>query len=150
MVESKYWTVLDMYPDQYEDSTQLYRFYSFLREEGKLTTTQCNDCGKVHWPPRLICPECLSDNLGWVEMPKTGKIYSYTVAYAGLPPELADKAPIVYALIDFENGIRILSALVDSKPEEVKTGLEVELAVGKVAPDFKGRERIIPYFRLKK
>ncbi len=149
MAETQYWTAMDMYPDQYEDSTCLYRFYDSLRE-GKLTTTKCKDCGKVHWPPRLICPECLSGNLEWVDMPETGTIYSYTVAYGGLPPELVDKAPIVYGLIDFDNGVRMLSAVIDSKPEEVKTGLEVEMVVGKVTPDYKGRERIIPYFTLKK
>lgn len=142
-----YFTAMDSYPQQYEDTTQLYKFYDYLRE-GKLTTTKCKDCGAIHWPPRKICPECISDNLEWVDMPKVGTIYSYTVAYAGLPPELVDKAPIVYALVDFENGVRIFSGLVDCEPESVSTGLKVELAVGEVPPDQLGRKRISPYFKL--
>ena len=62
---------------------------------------------------------------------------------------ISDKAPIIYALIDFDNGFRLLSAIVDAKEEEVKTGLEVELSVDRVTPDHQGRERIIPYFKLK-
>ena len=142
-----YYTAMDTYPQQYEDSTQLYKFYDFLKE-GKLTTTKCKDCGTVHWPPSKICPECISDNLEWVDMPKTGKVYSYTSAYSGLPPELVDKAPLVYALIDFDNGIRILSGVVGAKPEQMATGLEVEMIVVDVAPDQQGRRRVAPYFRL--
>ena len=144
-----YYSVMDTYPQQYEDTTHLYKFYDYLRE-GKLTTTRCKDCGQVHWPPRVICPECLSDNLEWVDMPKVGTIYSYTVAYAGLPPELVDKAPIVYALVDFDNGVRIFSAIVDCTPEELKTGLQVELVVREVTPDHLGRVRVAPYFKLVK
>jgi len=144
-----YYTALDNYPQEYEDSTMLYKFYDYLRKD-KLATTKCKDCGKIHWPPRIICPDCISDNLEWEEVPPNAKIYSFTVQYAGLPPEFSNKAPIVYALLDFDNGIRLLSAIIDANEEELATGLYVELAKGTVAPDYEGRERIIPYFRLKK
>ena len=77
MAEQKgYLTVTDMYPQEYQDTTMMYPFWDSLRG-GKLTTTKCKDCGKISWPPRLICPECISDNLEWVDMPETGKIYTY-------------------------------------------------------------------------
>lgn len=148
MAELTYYTALDTYPQQYEDSTRLYKFYDYLREN-KLATTRCKDCKQLHWPPRVICPNCISDNLEWEEIPTNAKIYSYTVQYAGLPPELSDKAPIVYAMLDFDNGLRLLSAIIDAKEEEIKTGLEVELTVGNITPDHQGRERLIPYFRLR-
>jgi len=149
MAELNYYSALDTYPQEYEDSTRLYKFYDYLREN-KLATTRCKDCDQLHWPPRIICPNCISDNLDWEEIPINAKIYSYTVQYLGLPPEMVDKAPIVFAMLDFDNGLRLLSAIVDAKEDEVKTGMAVELVVGKVNPDYQGRERIIPYFRLKK
>ena len=51
-----YYSAMDTYAQQYEDTTHLYKFYDYLREEGKLTTTKCKDCGHVPWPPRVICP----------------------------------------------------------------------------------------------
>jgi len=148
MAEQKgYLTVMDMYPQEYQDTTMMYPFWDNLRD-GKLTTTKCKDCGKISWPPRLICPECISDNLEWVDMPETGKIYTYTIQVVGLAPGF--KPPMVFAVIEFENGIRIFSALTDVDPEEVRTGQEVVLNTGKIAPDQQGRERIIPYFTLKK
>ena len=148
MAETQYWVSMDSYPPEYEDTNRLYKFYEHLMEEDRLTTTQCKDCKTVHWPPRLMCTECLSENLEWIDMPKTGKIYSYTVVWAGLPPALVDKAPVTYALVDFDNGVRMFTAIVDSNPDDIKTGKEVKLSVGKVDPDHEGRDRVIPYFTL--
>ena len=143
----EYLTALDTIPQQYEDTSQLYKFYEYLRE-GKLTAPKCRSCGKIIWPPQIICNGCISDDLEWIEMPKTGKIYTYTVQVAGLP--LGVEPPVVYALVDFPNGVRVYSRLVDVKPEEAKIGLEVELAARETTPDFKGRRRLIPYLTLKR
>ena len=143
----EYLTAFDTVPQQYEDSTRLYKFYEHLRD-GKLTTTKCNSCGKILWPPRIICNVCISDDLEWIDMPETGKIYSYTVQVAGLP--LGVDPPVVYALVDFPNGVRVYSRLVDVKPEETKIGLEVELAARETTPDFQGRTRLVPYLTLKR
>ena len=142
-----YFTAMDIVAQQYEDTTKLHYFYTALRDENKLVTTKCKDCGHIPWPPRTLCPECLSIDYEWVDMPKTGTIASWTAAYAGMPPELAAKAPIVYALVDFENGLRMPTAILELPPDEGKTGMEVELVVGDVQPDQQGRRRVAPYFK---
>ena len=147
MAEQKYIYTVDPFSQQYEDQTRLYQFYDNLRE-GKLTTTGCKACGHIPWPPRVICPQCLSDDLEWVDMPKTGKVYSYTIQVAAVPPGY--DPPLVFALVDFDNGVRIFTRLLDTEPEEVKTGMEVELKVGAAPPDAQGRDRIIPCFTLKR
>ena len=148
MAQTEYLTVTDIYPQEYEDTTMMYPFYDSLRERKRLTTTKCNNCESVHWPPRIVCPECISDDLGWIDMPSEGKIYTYTVQVVGLAAGF--KPPVVFAVIEFENGIRIFSALKDVKPEEVQTGMDVVLSIGQIPPDQQGRERIIPYFTLKR
>ena len=142
-----YFTAMDIVAQQYEDTTKLHYFYTALRDENKLVTTKCKACGHIPWPPRTLCPECLSDDYEWVDMPKTGTIASWTAAYAGMPPELQSRAPIVYALVDFENGLRMPTAILELPPEEGKTGMEVELVVGDVQPDQQGRRRVAPYFK---
>jgi uncharacterized OB-fold protein len=147
MVEQRYIYTVDPYPQQYEDQSRLYKFYENLGE-GRLTTTRCKSCGHLPWPPRVICPQCLSDDLEWVDMPRTAKVYSYTVQVAGIPPGY--EPPLLFALVDFDNGMRMFTRLVDTQPEELKTGVEVELKVGGAPPDHEGRERIIPLFALKR
>ncbi|MFC1968407.1 Zn-ribbon domain-containing OB-fold protein [Chloroflexota bacterium] len=147
MAERKYIYTIDPFPQQYEDTTRLYQFYDYLRE-GRLTTTRCKSCGHIPWPPRVVCPKCLSDDLEWVDMPKTGKVSSYTIQVAAVPPGY--EPPLIFALVDFDNGVRMLTTIVDIKPEEAKIGLEVELKVEQVAPDHADRERVIPHFTVKR
>lgn len=139
--DEKYIFSMDPYPQEEEDQNKLYKFYDYLRE-GRLTTTRCSKCKAIKWPPRTVCPECMSDELLWVDIPIPGKIYAYTVAVGAVPAGF--EAPLVYALIDFDNGLRMLTPLVDAKPEEVKEGLLVELEVIKVS-----RNRVLPGFKLK-
>lgn len=146
-LQSGYMTVLDGMPQQYQDSTKLWSFYDALRD-GRLTTTRCQGCSALHWPPRTVCPECMSDDLTWEDIPMPARIYSYTVQVAGVPPEFPP--PLVYALIDFENGLRLFTAIVDCEPSEVSNGAEVDVVVRDVAPDQYGRPRVMPYFRLRR
>lgn len=118
--------ILDPVPQQTEDQNRVYKFYDYLKE-GRLTSTKCNGCGHLAWPPRIVCPKCMSDNLTWVDFPKTGKIYTYTVQPDAVPPGF--KAPLVFAAIDFANGMRIVSPIIDANPDEIKIGGEVELKV---------------------
>ncbi len=147
-MEEKYCYTMDLYPQQYEDENRLYKFYETLGEEGRLTTTKCKDCGAILWPPRIICRECISDNLEWVYLPKAGKIVAFTVNVAGVAPQF--KPPVIYAIIEFDNGVRMISALVDTNPEEVSIGVEVEPKVVEWPTDHLGRKRFGYFFRLKK
>ena len=134
--------VCDPVPQQTPDQNRIYPFYDHLRE-GRLTTTRCKQCGHIAWPPRIVCPECISDELEWEDFPPTGKIYAYTVQVGGVPPGFS--APLVYSLIDFDNGVRIISPLIDTNPDDVSVGAEVELKVVD-AP----RSRVLFFFKLKK
>lgn len=140
--EEKYIFSIDPYPQESEDQNKLYKFYDYLRE-GRLATTRCLYCKTIKWPPRTVCPQCMSDELEWVDIPTPGKIYAYTVAMGAIPSGF--EPPLVYALVDFDNGLRMLTPLVDTRPEEVREGALVELEVLKV-----NRDRVLPGFRLKK
>lgn len=144
----KYIYTMDPYPQQYEDINRVHKFYENLRERGQLTTTKCRECGAVHWPPRIICRECLSDNLEWIDLPNEGKITAFSISYAGIDPQF--KPPVVYAIIDYdEAGVRIISPLVDTNVDEVTVGSEVQLKVVDVPPDQDGRKRVMFFYRLK-
>jgi hypothetical protein len=134
--------ICDPVPQETRDQNRIYPFYDHLKQ-GRLTTTTCKDCEHIAWPPRIVCPECMSDDLEWVDFPPSGKIYAFTVQVGGVPPGF--EAPLVYALIDFDNGVRIISPLIDTNPDDVNVGDEVVLKVVD-AP----RERVLFFFRLNK
>jgi len=143
MAEKEYSYTMDIYPQEHVEETRLWPFFETLKQ-GKLTTTKCNKCGHIFWPPEVVCPGCLSDDLEYVDMPKRGKIYAFTVQVAAIPPGF--EPPLIHAIIDFENGVRIISPLVDTKPEDVKLGDEVELKVVNIPPDSHG-DRVLFFFK---
>ena len=148
MVERGYIYTMDIYPQQYEDMNRVYKFYEYLREENKLTTTKCNDCGKVHWPPRVVCRECLSDNLEYIDLPSVGKVVAFSVSYAGVAPQFTP--PVTYAIIDYpEYEIRLISPLIETDVAKVEVGSEVELKIVDVDPDQDGRKRVMFFYKLK-
>jgi uncharacterized OB-fold protein len=134
--------ICDPVPQQTPDQNRIYPFYDHLREN-RLTSTRCKDCGHITWPPKIVCTECMSDQMEWEDFPPTGRIYAFTVQVGGVPPGF--EAPLVYALIDFDNGLRIISPLIETDPEEVHVGDEVTLKVVN-AP----RDRVLFFFKLKK
>jgi uncharacterized OB-fold protein len=83
----------------------------------------------------------MSDDMQWVDFPDTGRIYAFTIQQAGIPPGF--DAPLVTALIDFDNDVRIISVLIDTDPDKVTVGAEVALRV-LPAP----RDRVVFYFAL--
>ena len=101
-----------------------------------LEATKCKSCGKIHYPPRVVCDKCGSRNLERIKLSDKGKVVSYTVQYVVLDG-FRDYAPIIYAIVELSEGVRVLAPLTDIKPENVKTGLKVKAVLRKVSEDGK-------------
>ncbi len=62
----------------------------------------------------------------------TGRVYSYTVVNRAFG-EFADQAPFTVALVDLDEGVRMMTRIVDAAPGQVEIGLPVELTVRQLA-----------------
>lgn len=114
-------------------------------KEGKLLLPRCEDCNRVYWYPRFICPFCHSMNLGWIEASGEGTIHTYAVQHMAFGPWEAE-APYVTAYIDLKEGDRMLTVLrgVDaSKPEDIKIGAKVKVEFEQASDDVH-----IPFWRV--
>ncbi|HXR65515.1 MAG TPA: Zn-ribbon domain-containing OB-fold protein [Ktedonobacteraceae bacterium] len=109
---------------------------------GELRIQRCNSCSKAVFYPRAICPHCFSDQLSWIVASGKGTIYSYTVAHQAFGSFAAD-VPFVVALIELEEGARMMSRLLDAPRERVTVGAAVTVTFEKVEEDL-----TLPYFRL--
>lgn len=126
MTEQPYIFTMDAFPQQVPEQNQLYKFFDNLRE-GRLTTTKCDKCGELPWPPRTVCPQCMSNELTWVDLPKRGKLFAFTVQQAGVAHIF--QAPLLVGMVEFDNGLKIFSRIVEANPESLSIGSEVEVTV---------------------
>jgi uncharacterized protein len=90
---------------------------------------RCNGCGRFIFYPRGVCPHCFSDDLAWQPVAGTGAVHAFTIVHRHPSPAFNDEAPYVVALIELDEGVRMLSNLVDIEPDpaSVKVGLPVEV-----------------------
>jgi len=118
-------------------------FWDGLREQ-KLMLPKCGDCGRVFFYPRIICPHCQSRNVGWIQGSGRGKLYSFEIAYQTISRAFKVKPPYVLAMVELEEGARMLSNLIDIEPDptKIKCDMPVEIVYQKLTD-----EVTLPLFR---
>ena len=129
ILEDKYPVTMDMWPLEAKEFNRIYKFYENLKE-GRFTTTRCKACGHVAYPPRVICPECYSEDLEWIDLPTRGKVLTFTEEVRGVP--LGFEPPLIHAWIDLGEGSpvrKILSRVINCPAGKLKEGDEVKLVV---------------------
>ena len=94
-------------------------------QKGKLLLQYCGSCQQYQFYPRLYCMQCGSVELQWVQASGYGVIYSYTIIHQNKSPEFVHETPYNVAIVQLEEGPRMLSNIVDIEP----VGLQVELPV---------------------
>lgn len=99
-------------------------FWNGLREN-KLLIQRCGGCGQLRHPPRPMCPNCRSLDWDTVESSGRGSVYSYVMPHEPRFPFF--DYPYVVALVELEEGVRLVSNLTDIAPADVTVGMPVQV-----------------------
>ena len=110
--------------------------------EGRFLIRRCNACGVAHHYPRPFCPECWSENLEWEEVSGRGTLYTFSTVYVNDLPPFGAQVPYVAAVVDLEEGPRVLTNVVEYDPDELRVDMPVEVVYEALTPDI-----TVPRFR---
>lgn len=110
--------------------------------EKQVRIQRCNTCSQAVFYPRSICPHCFSDQLSWIVASGKGTIYSYTVAHQAFG-SFANEVPFVIAIVELEEGVRMMTRILDAPRERVVVGAPVSVTFESIAEGI-----TLPYFRL--
>ena len=116
-------------------------FYACCKR-GELRFQRCSDCRAWRHVPREMCPECGSWSWEWARSSGRGRVFSWTVVARALHPAFQDACPYAPAVIEMEEGVRILSEVVDCAPDELEIDMPVEVVFTDVTD-----EVTLPRFR---
>lgn len=110
---------------------------------GELVFQKCKQCGTWLHPPRPACPGCRSFEMEWVRSSGKGTIYSWATYEES--PNPAFKAPYSVVLVELEEGVRLISNMIDTASREISMGMAVEVVFDKITdeltlPKFKKAE----------
>jgi uncharacterized OB-fold protein len=107
---------------------------------GRLLIQSCDGCGALQHPPTPVCPRCGSFERGVVEPCGRGRVYSFVVNHH--PPVRGFDYPLVVALVELEEGVRLVTNLVGVEPADVRIDMPVEVELVPV-----DEELTLPMFR---
>lgn len=99
--------------------------------EHRLVVQRCTACQRVLHPPRPMCPGCGSIELDFVDASGRGTVYSYAILHH--PQNPAFDYPVLAALIDLDEGVRVVTNLVEVEPADVRIGMPVEVTFAATA-----------------
>jgi uncharacterized OB-fold protein len=93
-------------------------------KQGKLMIQRCDPCDRTQFYPRYFCTECAGD-VQWIQASGRGTVYTYSVVRQNGTPPFDTLVPYVLAMIDLEEGVRMMGNIVDIPVDEVAIGLSV-------------------------
>jgi len=107
----------------------------------ELRVMHCTDCGHTYLYPRPFCPRCFSDRTEWRRASGRGKLHTFVINHRPAPNF---EAPYIIAIIELDEGPRLMSNLVGVEPDPAK--LRVDTPVEVVFEDVTD-EITLPKFR---
>jgi uncharacterized OB-fold protein len=107
----------------------------------RLVGEECGQCGNKYFPARPVC-SCGSTEFKAYSLAKKGEVVTWTVIN-NAPIGFEKYTPYMVALIELDDGLRLVSQLVDADPVDVSAGMKVEACFRKVKED--GKTGILQY-----
>jgi uncharacterized OB-fold protein len=75
--------------------------------------------------PRVLAPGTLADDLEWREISGAGTLYTFTVSHRPVSPHFVDDVPQILAVVEWDEGPRFSTEIVNARPDEVRVGMRV-------------------------
>ena len=108
----------------------------------ELRLQRCRSCGQYRHHPRALCPACLSDDTEWILSTGRATVYTFSVVHQNQAPGFRSELPYVLAYVTLDEGVQMLTNIVDCDPRALQIGMPVEVVFEDV-----NDEIAIPRFR---
>ncbi|MDQ0934642.1 Zn-ribbon domain-containing OB-fold protein [Streptomyces turgidiscabies] len=115
--------------------------------EGRLLVRRCGGCGRAHHYPREFCPHCWSEDVTWETASGLATLYTWSVVHRNDLPPFGERTPYVAAVVDLDEGPRMMTEVVTEVVTDVvdgvggglRVGMELEVAFREGVPIFRPR-----------
>jgi len=110
-------------------------FWAAAKEE-RLLIKHCEHCGAYIYYPRPFCPRCWSENVEWYEASGKATLYTWSVVYRNDQPPFRERVPYVAAVVDLQEGPRMMTNVVDTPFEDLRVGMQLQVTFMPISEDF--------------
>lgn len=108
-----------------ENQFTIEQFYKCINQ-GKIVGGKCRRCGKIHLPPKPLCDRCFSKDFEWTDIPRRGKLLTFTIIHVA-PPRFQQMTPYAVGIVQLGNGLRIPGMIKNIDQKRIKIGMKLNL-----------------------
>ena len=118
------------------------RYWREMPQRYRYEAGKCTGCGKVYFPPRLVCSHCRGRSFQKTTLAQQGTIETFTIIRVA-PSGFGDQAPYAVGIVTLADGVKVTAQIVDCAPESLHIGDPVRLEFRKIQQD--GESGILCY-----
>lgn len=118
------------------------RYWREIPQRYRYEAARCSGCGKVFFPPRLVCNACRGREFTQVTLPQAGTLETFTIIRVA-PTGFEDQAPYAVGVVRLGDNLKVTAQVVDCDLETLATGQKLRLEFRKVQQD--GASGVICY-----
>ena len=119
-----------------EDSELTAPFWEAAKRH-ELLIPRCPRCDAYFWYPRPACPTCLREDWEWTLVSGKARLHTFTIVRQPADPGFLDDTPYVYAVVQLEEGPRMISNVIDADPvTEVEVDMPLEVTFDDVTDEW--------------
>jgi hypothetical protein len=110
------------------------RHYWQSAADGQLVVQRCTDCGRYQFYPRALCTACTGET-EWVAAAGRGTLHTFTVIRQNRSEAFADLLPYAVGIVELEEGVRMMSNIIDCDVEQLHVDMDLEVVLIRAAED---------------
>jgi len=100
-------------------------YWEYLKNK-ELRLQKCQVCGRLRFPPGPGCPYCGAPGGEWTPLSGRGTVYSWIVVHHPVDPRLKEDVPYTVALVELEEGPRVVARIICCPPGTIKGEMPVK------------------------
>lgn len=105
--------------------TGLNRDYFEGCAQGELRVRRCHACGERFRFAHAWCPQSWSEDLGWERASGLASVSHFTIVHQAPVPAFQAESPYVLAMVELDEGVRMMTNIVGCPPQDVCIGMRV-------------------------
>jgi uncharacterized OB-fold protein len=113
------------------------RYWREIPQRYRLEAEKCKECGRILFPPRLLCPHCGKREFEKTKLAEAGKLITYTVIRVA-PEGFEDQTPYAVGIAELDDGAHLTAQVVDCDFAQLKVGMRVKIEFRKMHEDGEG------------
>jgi uncharacterized protein len=118
------------------------RYWREMPQRYRYEAAKCVKCGKIHFPPRLVCSKCRGREFAKVVLAQAGVVETFTIIRVA-PTGFGDEAPYAVGIIKLDDGVKVTAQIVDCELSTLAIRDRVRLEFRRVQQD--GESGVICY-----